>query len=128
MTTANREVRSVREERGQLTGNQIISEPVDFWGKVDGDVHVVEGGKFYLRGAIYGSLYIEDGGRVHLFGNLMGNLYVAENGKAIISGVVGGDCHNDGGRMYIDSNAKILGKVKKHAGETQIDSKAKIGK
>lgn len=118
----------MREERGQLIGNQIISEPVDFWGKVDGDVHIIEGGKFYLRGAIYGSLHIEEGGRAHIFGNLMGNLYVSVNAKVVVSGVVGGDCHNLGGRMYIDASAKILGKIKKHAGETQVDSKAKIGK
>ena len=56
----------MREERGQINGNQVISEPLDLWGIISGNVTVVEGGKLYVRGAIYGDLRVSPGGRVHI--------------------------------------------------------------
>ena len=64
----------MREERGTLNGNQVISEAVDLWGTISGNVTVVDGGKMYVRGAIYGHLKVAHGGRVHIYGNVSGNL------------------------------------------------------
>jgi cytoskeletal protein CcmA (bactofilin family) len=116
----------MREERGKLSGKQIVSEPLDMWGTVVGDVIVVAGGRLYVRGAIYGKLTIAPGGRCHVFGNISGSLTVETDAKVILSGTVGGDAINNGGRLYIDAGAKVIGKVRYNDGETKIDSKAKV--
>jgi cytoskeletal protein CcmA (bactofilin family) len=116
----------VREERGTLKGNQVISESVDLWGTVVGNVSVVDGGKVYVRGAIYGTLTVYMGGRVHIYGNVSGNLHVEEGAKVIHSGVLGGDAVNNGGRLYIEANSKVMGRVKTKDGETKIDAKATV--
>ena len=116
----------MREERGLLHGNQVISEPVDFLGSVSGDVSVVDGGKMYLRGAIYGNLHVEKGGRVHVFGSISGKITLVRGAKVIISGVVGGDVTNDGGRLAIDQFARIFGKLRPLGGKTLVDPKAQV--
>lgn len=116
----------MREERGNLAGNQVINEPYTLWGSIAGDVTAVKGSKFYVRGAIYGNLTVNPGGRVHIFGNISGNLTVADKTKVIHSGILGGDAINNGGRLYIDGTAKVLGKVKTNAGETTIEPQAQV--
>jgi len=116
----------MREERGTLNGNQVISEALDLWGTISGNVTVVDGGKMYVRGAIYGHLRVAHGGRVHIYGNVSGNLTVLEGAKVIHSGVLGGDAINEGGRMFIDGSARVLGRVRTDSGETKVDSKAQI--
>ena len=114
----------MREERGQISGDLIISEPFTLWGSVGGDVRVIQGGKLYVRGAIYGDLQVEEGGRVHIYGNVTGNLRIHRKAKVINSGIVGGDALNDGGRLYVDATAKIIGRVKtKNDGETIIETR-----
>jgi len=113
----------MREERGQLSGKVKINEPYTLWGSIAGDVTVVDGGKFYVRGAIYGSLTVEDGGRVHVFGNVQGDLNVKAGAKVIHSGVLGGDANNTGGRLYIERESRVNGKVKTRSGETKDDRK-----
>ena len=113
----------MREERGRLAGDQTISESVELWGSVAGDVTVVEGGKLYVRGAIYGDLIVEDGGRVHVFGNVQGSIYVREGAKLIHSGVVGKDVINDGGRLAVDALAKVGGRIKTKSGETKLEGR-----
>src|SRR5256885_17265724 len=100
----------MREERGQLAGDVVVREKYELWGSVGGNVTVVEGGKLYLRGAVYGSLIVEFGGRVHIYGQIKGNVTLGENTKVIHSGVVAGDIINAGGRLYIERKAKVGGK------------------
>ena len=102
----------MREERGHVKGNTVIDEPYTLWGSIAGDVTAVKGSKFYMRGAIYGDLTVLHKGRVHIFGNITGNLYVKDGAKVVHEGVIGGDVLNSGGRLFIYSNAKILGKVR----------------
>lgn len=116
----------MREERGHLQGDQVITEPLDLWASVIGNVRVEEGGKLYVRGNIHGNLVVARGGRVHVFGNVSGRLTVEKGAKIIFSGVLGGDAINEGGRLYIDDTATIMGRVKTKAGETQIHPKAKV--
>ncbi len=52
---------------------------------------------------------------------------MSEGAKVIVSGVIGGDCLNQGGRLYIDESARIMGKVRTRKGETKVDSKAQVG-
>ena len=112
----------MREERGHLRGNLVIDEPYTLWGSIAGDVTAVKGSKFYMRGAIYGDLTVLHRGRVHIFGNITGNLFVKDGAKVIHEGVVGGDILNSGGRLYIYSSAKILGKVRtEEEGETTYE-------
>ncbi len=111
----------MREERGTLNGNQVISEALDLWGTISGNVTVVDGGKMYVRGAIYGHLRVAHGGRVHIYGNVSGNLTVLEGAKVIHSGVLGGDAINEGG-----GSARVLGRGRTESGETKVDSKAQI--
>src|SRR5262245_2783927 len=111
----------MREERGQLAGEVIVYEPFNLWGSIGGDVKVIEGGKLYVRGAIYGNLIVEYGGRVHIFGNVSGRLTVSRGAKVIHSGTVAGDAINQGGRLFIESTAKVHGKVKTKKGETTDD-------
>jgi cytoskeletal protein CcmA (bactofilin family) len=117
----------MREERGILKGNQVFSEAIEFLGSVSGDVHIVDGGKVYLRGNVYGNLTVTHGGRVHIFGQVTGDLTVKEGAKVIHSGIVGRDAINRGGRLYIEASAKVLGKVKTKDGETQVDPRAQVG-
>ena len=117
----------MREERGLLTGNQIFSEPIDFLGSVSGDLHIVAGGKVYLRGNVYGNLTVTHGGRVHIFGQVTGDLTVKEGAKVIHSGIIGRDAINRGGRLYIEPAGKVLGKIKTKDGETQVDPRAQVG-
>jgi cytoskeletal protein CcmA (bactofilin family) len=112
----------MREERGQLRGNQVVDEPFTLWGSIAGDVTAVKGSKLYVRGTIYGDLTILHGGRVHVYGKVTGNLLVKDGAKVIVSGLIGGDAANEGGRMFIDS----LGKVEGHTlttddGETRVE-------
>ncbi len=111
----------MREERGQLSGDVLVYEPFNLWGSVGGDVRVIQGGKLYVRGAIYGNLTVEYGGRVHVLGNVSGNLTVQRGAKVIHGGVLGGDAVNEGGRLYIDSAAKIMGRIKSPSGETKAE-------
>lgn len=113
----------MREERGRLPGGTIINESVELWGSVGGDVTVVDGGKFYVRGAIYGNLTVEDGGRCHVFGTVQGTIYVHDGAKVIHSGVVGGNIVNDGGRLVVEAISKVGGKVKTRSGETRLEGK-----
>jgi cytoskeletal protein CcmA (bactofilin family) len=110
----------MREERGTIAGDYVVSEPLTLWGSIGGNVRVVEGGKFYLRGAIYGDLVCEYGGRMHIFGRVTGSLTVKRGAKVIHSGVLGGDAINDGGRLFIESTAMTNGKIKTLRGETKI--------
>jgi cytoskeletal protein CcmA (bactofilin family) len=110
----------MREERGQLAGDQVITEPFTLWGSVGGNVTVEEGGKFYLRGAVYGDITVKFGGRLHIFGRVAGNLTVKRGAKVIHSGMVGGDAINEGGRLYIESTAIINGKIRSLKGETKV--------
>src|SRR3954469_2899774 len=109
----------MRDERGQLAGDVIFYEPINLWGSVGGTVTVVQNGKLYVRGAIYGDLIVEFGGRVHIFGNVSGNLMVQRGAKVVHSGVLGGDAINEGGRLFIDANATVMGKVKTITGDTE---------
>jgi predicted acyltransferase (DUF342 family) len=111
----------MREERGTIAGPLVVHEPFTLWGTVGGTVTVVEGGKFYMRGSIYGNLNVEYGGRVHIYGNIAGNLKVARGSKVIHSGVIVGDAVNEGGRLFIDANAKVHGKIKTIKGTTKIE-------
>lgn len=117
---------NMREERGHIQGKQVISDALDLWGNIIGDTRVVEGGKMYLRGSVIGNLTVEDGGRVHIFGHVTGHLTIQEGAKVIVSGVVGKDVTNNGGRLYIEGCAKVLGKLRRKAGETSVDSKAQV--
>jgi predicted acyltransferase (DUF342 family) len=110
----------MREERGQLPGDQIVSDHFTLWGSVGGNVTVIEGGKFYLRGAVYGDIIVEFGGRMHIFGRVTGSLTVHRGAKVIHSGVLGGDAINEGGRLFIENTAIVNGKIKTRKGETKI--------
>jgi hypothetical protein len=111
----------MREERGTVAGDVIVFEPYTLWGSIGGNVRVIEGGKFYVRGAIYGNLTVEYNGRVHIFGNVSGDLRVERGAKVIHSGIVGRNAFNEGGRLYIESMAKVLGNVITTSGETKDD-------
>jgi predicted acyltransferase (DUF342 family) len=117
----------MREERGSIIGDQVVSEAIDLWGTISGDVTIVDGGKMYVRGTIYGNLRVAHGGRVHIYGNVTGRVTVLDGAKVIHSGMIGGDAVNRGGRLYIQASAKVLGKVRTRHGETQVDPKAQVG-
>jgi hypothetical protein len=117
----------MREERGHLKGNQVIGESYTLWGSVAGDVTVVKGSKFYMRGTVYGDLTVLHGGRVHVFGNVTGMLIVKDGAKVILSGTIGQDCINEGGRLYLDAAAHVMGKlIRSEDGETEVDRHAVI--
>jgi cytoskeletal protein CcmA (bactofilin family) len=111
----------MREESGQIIGDVTIDEPFVLWGSITGNVRAVDGSKFYLRGVIYGNLDVEAGGRVHVFGSIKGNLTVMEKAKVVHSGTIAGHAINRGGRLYIESAARVLGKIKEEAGQTHIE-------
>jgi cytoskeletal protein CcmA (bactofilin family) len=116
----------MKEVRDNLVGMQVISEPYELWGKVTGDVRVMEGAKFYMRGTIYGDLLVEWGGRVHIYGHVNGNLTVFRGAKVIHSGVISGNATNQGGRLFIDRDGQVLGKVKTKSGDTTFQPKDDI--
>jgi len=111
----------MREERGQIVGDVVVYEPFTLWGSIAGNVKVMKGGKLYLRGSVYGDLTVEPGGRVHIYGNLTGALNVQKKAKVIHSGIIGGNAINTGGRLYIESMAKVYGKIRTDSGETKND-------
>ena len=96
---------SMREERGQLSGDIIVYEPFTLWGSVGGNVTVIEGGKLYVRGAIYGDLTVEYGGRVTSTAMSPATCRRARR-KVIHSGVLGGDAINHGGRLYVERSQR----------------------
>ena len=110
----------MREERGQLRGDQVVSEPYTLWGSIAGNVTATKGSKFYVRGTIYGDLDVLVGGRCHVYGKVTGHLRVKDGAKVIVSGIVGKDAVNEGGRLYIENTSVIHGKVKTIKGETKI--------
>ena len=105
----------------------MVSEPYTLWGSVAGNVTATNGSKFYVRGTIYGDLTLLVGGRCHVYGKVTGNLVVKDGAKVIVSGIVGKDAVNEGGRLYVDANAEIMGRVRTEDGETQVDPNAKVG-
>lgn len=117
----------MREERGQVAGDVLVYEPYTLWGSIGGNVRVIERGKLYVRGTIYGNLTIEYGGRCHIFGRVTGILTVHHGAKIIHSGVLAGDCVNEGGRIFIDRTAQVLGKIKTKKGETKVEPAPKPG-
>ena len=110
-----------KQERANLAGDQVFADALEFLGKVTGNVRIVDGGKVYLRGAIYGDLTVEDGARVHIYGHISGDLTVHTGAKVIHSGLIGGNAINDGGRLYVDVDGRVNGKVRTHDGETRIE-------
>jgi cytoskeletal protein CcmA (bactofilin family) len=102
----------MREERGQIDSDVLVSEPMTLFGSVGGDVRVVSGGKLYLHGIVIGALIVDEGGRVHIYGTVAGNVRVLSGAKIVHSGVIGGDVLNEGGRFYSDLAAVVNGKVK----------------
>jgi cytoskeletal protein CcmA (bactofilin family) len=110
----------MRDENGHLVGDATIAEPMVLWGSIMGNVVAAKGSKFYVRGVIYGDLDVQSGGRVHIFGSVSGNLTVQKRAKVILSGIVARDAINYGGRLYIESAARVLGNVKTEAGETKV--------
>ena len=116
----------MKEERGNVRGDVVISEPYTLWGTIAGNVTAVKGSKFYARGVIYGDLTVLARGRVHIFGNVNGDLIVKDGAKVIHSGTVTGDAVNEGGRLYIEASAKVLGKVRTEQGETTIEPGAEV--
>lgn len=111
----------MREERGQVAGDLVVDGPLELWGNVGGDVTVIDGGKFYVRGSILGNLIVQYGGRVHIYGQVHGDVTVFDNTKLIHSGHIGGDLINDGGRLFVDRKAKVEGRIKTKSGETKIE-------
>lgn len=116
----------MREERGQIRGDVVVYEPFNLWGSIGGDVSVIDGGKLYVRGTVYGNLTVESGGRAHILANVSGNVILREGAKVIHSGLVGGDILNRGGRIYIQRNARVMGKVKTVSGQTEIDPRNEL--
>ena len=116
----------MREERGTISQDVVVYEDYTLWGIIAGKVKVIDGGKLYVRGAVYGDLSVEDGGRAHIFGNISGNLIVHPGAKVVHSGTLGGDAINKGGRLFIDSFATVMGKVKALQGTTEVHPKAKV--
>jgi cytoskeletal protein CcmA (bactofilin family) len=110
----------MREERGTIAGDYVVTDELTLWGTVGGNLIIDEGGKCYMRGAVYGDIFVMYGGRLHIFGRVAGNLVVKRGGKVIHSGVLGGNATNEGGRMYIENTSTINGKVKTVKGETKI--------
>lgn len=111
----------MREERGQVAGDLIVDGPLELWGNVGGNVTVVDGGKFYVRGSIIGNLIVQYGGRVHIYGQVHGDVTVFDNTKLIHSGHIKGNLINDGGRLFVDRKAKVEGKIKTKSGQTKIE-------
>lgn len=108
----------MREERGKIHQDVVVYEPYTLWGTIVGNVNVIDGGKFYVRGTIQGNLDVERGGRVHVFGTVTGNVTLRKGSKLIHSGIIYGDAINLGGRLFIDEKGKMVGKLKRIAGET----------
>jgi cytoskeletal protein CcmA (bactofilin family) len=113
----------MREERGQIVGQQTIFETYNLWGKIAGNVRVIQRGKLYVRGAVYGDLHVEYMGRCHIYGQVSGDLVVDSGAKVIHSGIVGGSVINRGGRIYIDGNAKVIGQIRTNKGKTTVEPK-----
>src|ERR1700735_1004471 len=111
----------MRDEKAHLVGDTTIAEHLVLWGSITGNVKAVDGSKFYLRGVIYGDLEAERYARIHVFGSISGDLIVHQKAKVILSGIVAGNVINRGGRLYIESAAQVLGKVKTEAGDTKIE-------
>jgi predicted acyltransferase (DUF342 family) len=110
----------MREERGTVSGDIVVYEEYTLWGSIVGNVRVVDGAKFYVRGLIHGNVDVEAGGRMHIFGRVSGKVKLARGTKVIHSGVIGGDVINDGGRFFMDPGAVVDGRVKTHSGETKM--------
>ena len=117
--------RGMREERARVVGDLTVRDKVTIWGGVTGDLRIVEGGKCYLRGPVGGDLIVDFKGRVHVYGHVGGNLQLFRGAKVVLSGTVAGVASNQNGRLYIDGNGRVLGKVKtegKHA-ETHVEDR-----
>ena len=116
----------MREERGRVIGDVTVDDKYNLWGQIGGDCRVVDGGKMYVRGTVAGDLMVEFGGRVHIYGTIGGNLMVRRGAKVINSGTVMGNATNDGGRLFIEADARVLGTVKTPRGETVQEPKFKL--
>ncbi|MGA2583744.1 MAG: polymer-forming cytoskeletal protein [Tepidisphaeraceae bacterium] len=118
----------MREERGTISGDVVVYELFTLWGKVAGNITVVDGGKLYMRGSVYGDINVAPGGRAHIFGNVQGNVEVQTGGKLVHSGVIGGDLTNLGGRIHVDLQSKVMGKIKTKEGETNFETPMRLPK
>lgn len=110
----------MREERGTVSGEVVVYEPYTLWGSILGNVRVVDGGKFYVRGLVYGDVDVEPGGRMHVLGRVSGDVRLARGTKVILGGLVGGKVTNEGGRLYVELGTVVEGKIITRAGETKM--------
>lgn len=117
----------MREVHGTIRGDQDIEEKYTLWGTLYGMMRVHDGGKVYIRGTVFGDVIVEFGGRVHIFGQVSGGLTIYRGTKVIVSGIVQGNAVNEGGRLYVDRDGSILGRIKTNHGETHVEPKVTLG-
>jgi cytoskeletal protein CcmA (bactofilin family) len=62
------------------------------------------------RGQIGGDVVVYE--PFTLWGSVTGNITLHRGAKVVHSGMCGGDFINEGGRLFIESTAKVMGKIK----------------
>lgn len=97
----------MREEKGQIQSDVLVSEDTRITGLVAGNVRV-ERARLELGGMIAGDLVIDTGAVVDLRGMVTGNVRNV-GGTVVIKGMVDGDVEGSAATTSIDARAVVKG-------------------
>lgn len=89
-----------------ITQSVTLTEDLELWGTVIGDVVVTTPHKMEVKGTVQGSVTIEKGATVYVDGSVIGD--VKNAGRIEVYGILKGQIIDDGGEVYIDERAMVL--------------------
>jgi cytoskeletal protein CcmA (bactofilin family) len=81
---------------GTMQGPVVLTEDLDFYGRLNGDASAASGVTLHFHGIMTGDLTIETGASVDLRGRVNGS--VLNKGRLTIYGQVGGAVTDEGGQ------------------------------
>ena len=95
---------------GNIQGDQVLSKDTSLSGIITGDVIVLSGVNFNIKGMMNGNLEMQSNSIVINSGTVSGDI-TNNGGNLQIYGIVNGDVIRKGGSTYIDPKAIISGQI-----------------
>jgi hypothetical protein len=101
---------TVKTERRKIEGNLEVSEPLQLYSTVTGNLTVKSGGSLFLYGTCAGDLAVEKGGEATIYGTVSGNL--DNRGTVKHFGTIGGSVLPGDGTFENHADAVVRGAVR----------------
>ncbi len=95
-------------EHGTLHGDQQVTDELDLYGMVRGNMSAARGARVRIYGFVAGDLIVEEEANVKLYGTVTGSVR-NRGGVLLIEGTVHGTLHEEAGNTTIAERAVIRG-------------------